>query len=112
MSHCASSKFGTGFQTTIETDDLCAGAILPDAEWLLPPAELRAPSEVSPPEGEAPNGCGVSNSVSKPPVSAISLPPIATGYLASRSASLELALTDSMLQGRGDERFGPLPGDS
>lgn len=87
----------------------------PDAEWLLPPAELRAPSEASPPEGEAPNGGAGGDGVSKT-VSAISLPPMSNGYLVSRSASLELALADSMLQGgagrgNGDERFGPLPSD-
>jgi hypothetical protein len=88
--------------------------MLPDAEWLLPPGDLHGPSQPSLPDGEAAHGGnGGGDGISKT-VSAVSLPPMSTGYLASRSASLELAaLADGMLHGRGasDERFGPLPPD-
>jgi hypothetical protein len=91
-----------------------AGNMLPDAEWLLSPAELHGPPDTSPPEaGAATGGSGGGDGVTKT-VSAVSLPPISAGYLASRSASLELAaLADGVLHGRaaGDERFGSLPPD-
>lgn len=88
-----------------------AGNMMPDAEWLLSPAELHGPPDASPPEaGAATGGSGGGDGVTKP-VSAVSLPASSAGYLASRSASLELAaLADGVLHGRaaGDERFGSL----
>ena len=91
-----------------------AGNMLQDAEWLLSPAELHGPPDTSPPEaGAARGGSAGGDGVTKT-VSAVSLPPISAGYLASRSASLELAaLADGVLHGRaaGDERFGSLPPD-
>lgn len=90
------------------------GTMLHDAEWLLPPAELHAPSDPPVSEGGAAHGGSGGGHGDTKTVSAVSLPPISTGYLASHSASLELAaLADGMLHGRGaaDERFGPLPHD-
>ena len=84
--------------------------MLPDAEWLSP-AEMPASSEPALPEGQAADGGTGGGHGAPKTVSAVSLPPITSGYLASRSASLDLAvLADGMLHGRGagDERFGPL----
>lgn len=93
------------------------GTLSPDAEWLLPSTDIRTPVVQSPPEAaDTPtNAGGAGAGGASASVSAISLPPISSGFLDGRATSLEMALTDSMLQGpvrsAGEERFGPLSPD-